>query len=110
MTFYQGCANQTYEDLNLKDHPEFIEVDAEGNLARTGFWESEDAKNMYTTCPNVQGYQDAMVAWIRKIMEAGADGVFVDNLSSRAPCFAGSGRFAARSICVASRRRRSSRA
>ena len=86
VTFYQGFASMTYEDLNLKDHPEFIEVDGEGNLVRTGFWESEDAKNMYTTCPNVKGYQDAMVAWVRKIMELGADGVFVDNLSSRAPC------------------------
>ncbi len=87
VTFYQGFASQTYEDLNLKDHPEFIEVDGEGNLKRTGFWETEDAKNMYTTCPNVQAYQDAMVAWVRKIMELGADGVFVDNLGSRVECF-----------------------
>ncbi len=87
VTFYQGFANQTYMGINLKDHPDFIEVDQDGNLKRTGFWESEDAKNMYTTCPNVQAYQDAMVAWVRKIMELGADGVFVDNLSSRAPCF-----------------------
>jgi hypothetical protein len=74
------------DDHFYVDHPEFIEVDAQGNLKRTGFWESEDAKNMYTTCPNVQGYQDAMVAWVRKIMEVGADGVFVDNLGSRAAC------------------------
>jgi len=87
VTFYQGFANQSYEDVNLKDHPEFIEVDAEGGLKRTGFWDSEDAKNMYTTCPNVQAYQDAMVAWVRKIMELGADGVFVDNLGSRVECF-----------------------
>ena len=87
VTFYQGFASQTYEDINLKDHPEYIEVDAQGNLKRTGFWESEDAKNMYTTCPNVAEYQDAMVAWVKRIMELGADGVFVDNLSSRAPCF-----------------------
>ncbi len=86
VTFYQGNADRTYEDLNLKDHPDFIEVDAEGNLRRTGFWESEDAKNMYTTCPNVQGYQDAMVAWVTRIMELGADGVFVDNLGHRAAC------------------------
>jgi hypothetical protein len=86
VTFYQGNADRSYEDLNLKDHPEFIEVDAEGNLVRTGFWTSEDAKNMYTTCPNVQGYQDAMVAWVRRIMELGADGVFVDNLAHRQPC------------------------
>jgi hypothetical protein len=87
VTFYQGFATTTYEGLNLKDHPEFIEVDAHGNLQRTGFWESEDAKNMYTTCPAVAGYQDAMVAWVRRIMELGADGVFVDNLCSRSPCF-----------------------
>ncbi len=86
VTFYQGFATMTYEGVNLKDHPEFIEVDPDGNLKRTGFWESEDAKNMYTTCPNVQAYQDAMAAWVRMIMDTGADGVFVDNLSSRAPC------------------------
>jgi hypothetical protein len=87
VTFYQGCANLTYEGINLKDHPEFIEVNADGNLVRTGFWESEDAKNMYTTCPNEPAYQDAMVAWVRRIMELGADGVFVDNLSSRSACY-----------------------
>ena len=86
VTFYQGFANMTYEGVNLKDHPEFIEVDQQGNLVRTGFWESEDAKNMYTTCPNVKEYQDAMVAWVRKLMELGADGVFVDNLGKRVPC------------------------
>ncbi|MBI2435647.1 MAG: hypothetical protein HYV26_22560 [Candidatus Hydrogenedentes bacterium] len=86
VTFYQGFASITYEGINLKDHPEFIEVNAEGNLVRTGFWESEDSKNMYTTCPNVQEYQDRMVAWVRKLMELGADGVFVDNLGGRAPC------------------------
>ncbi len=87
VTFYQGFATQTYEGVNLKDHPEFIEIDEQGNLKRTGFWESEDAKNMYTTCPAVPEYQEAMVAWVRKIMELGADGVFVDNLGSRVPCF-----------------------
>jgi hypothetical protein len=86
VTFYQGTATDSYQGLNLKEHPEFIEVDAAGNLVRTGFWESEDAKNMYTTCPNVAGYQDAMVAWVQKIVDLGADGVFVDNISTRAPC------------------------
>jgi Hypothetical glycosyl hydrolase family 15 len=87
VTFYQGFATRTYEGVNLKDHRDFIEVDAHGNLRRTGFWESEDAKNMYTICPAVAAYQDAMVAWVRRIMELGADGVFVDNLCSRQPCF-----------------------
>ncbi|MGB9626001.1 MAG: putative glycoside hydrolase, partial [Phycisphaerae bacterium] len=87
VTFYQGYANRTYQGVNLKDHPEFIEIDAQGNFKRTSFWETEDAKNMYTTCPAVPEYQDAMVAWVERIMQLGADGVFVDNLGSRAPCF-----------------------
>ncbi len=87
VTFYQGYASQSCQGVNLKDHPEFIEVDAQGNLKRSGFWESEDAKNMYTTCPNVAEYQEAMLAWVRQILELGADGVFVDNISSRVPCF-----------------------
>src|SRR4029453_7545988 len=87
VTFYQGFANTTYQAVRLSEHPELIEVDEKGNLMRTGFWESEDAKNMYTTCPAVPEYQDAMVAWVRQLMELGADGVFIDNLSSRTPCY-----------------------
>jgi hypothetical protein len=86
-SFYQGFATSTFQGVNLKDHPEFIEVDDKGRLRRTSFWESEDAKNMYTTCPACPEYQDAMCAWVRNVMDLGADGFFVDNLSSRAPCF-----------------------
>ena len=59
-------------------------VDAQGRLMRTGFWESEDAKNMYTTCPNVPEYQEAMVAWVRKLLELGADPL-VPNFNNTTP-------------------------
>ncbi|MCC6442407.1 MAG: hypothetical protein IT210_03005 [Armatimonadetes bacterium] len=87
ITLYQGFAYMKYEGVDLREHPEWIEVSEDGSLKRTGFWESEDAKNMYTICPNTKGYQDAMVAWVEKIMELGADGVFIDNLGTRQPCF-----------------------
>ncbi len=87
VSFYQGFAGRTTQGVRLDEHPEFIEVDKDGNLKRTGFWESEDAKNMYATCPAEPAYQDAMVAWVGRIMELGADGVFIDNLSIRKPCF-----------------------
>jgi len=85
VTFYQGFAYQKYEGVDLREHPDWIEVAEDGSLKRTGFWESEDAKNMYTICPNTKGYQDAMVAWVERVMQLGADGVFVDNLSTRQP-------------------------
>ena len=52
VTFYQGFADQKYEGVDLREHPDWIEVAEDGSLKRTGFWESEDAKNMYTICPN----------------------------------------------------------
>ena len=82
VTFYQNDAWQNYQDLNLRDHFEFIEVDAQGKLKRSDFWPTEDNKNSYTMCPNVAGYQDAMVAWVTKIMELGADGIFLDNITT----------------------------
>jgi len=62
---------KTYQGVNLREHLEFIEVDERGNFKPTWFLEVEDAKNMYITCPNVEGYVEAMVAWVRKIMELG---------------------------------------
>lgn len=87
VTFYQQFANIPYQDIDLREHPEWIEIDEQGHKKRTGFWESEDAKNMYTTCPNVREYVAALEAWVRKLMEMGAGGIFIDNLARRAPCY-----------------------
>jgi len=87
VTFYQQPANIPYQDIDLRRHPEWIEIDEQGRKQRTGFWESEDAKNMYTTCPNVPGYVAALEGWVRKLMDLGAGGIFIDNLGRRAPCY-----------------------
>src|SRR5436189_1571384 len=34
VTFYQGFASLTQQGVNLKDHPEFVEIDEQGNLKR----------------------------------------------------------------------------
>jgi hypothetical protein len=90
VTFYHanahGGANMFFTSVDLREHPEWIEVDEEGNRKRSAFWASEDMKNEYLVCPNVQGYQDAMVAYVRNLMEMGADGVFVDVLTTRQAC------------------------
>jgi hypothetical protein len=87
VTFYQQTANLPYQDIDLRQHPEWIEIDEQGRKQRTGFWESEDAKNMYVTCPNVRGYVEALEAWVRKLMDLGAGGIFIDNIARRAPCY-----------------------
>jgi Hypothetical glycosyl hydrolase family 15 len=86
-TFYQVRADMPYQGVNIKDHPEFIVVDPSGALHRSSFWDTEDAKNFYMACPNVDGYSDAMVAYVQQLMELGADGIFADNLSECPPCY-----------------------
>jgi len=87
VTFYQQTANIPYQGIDLRQHPEWIEIDEQGRKKRTGFWESEDAKNMYITCPNVRGYVEALEAWVRTLMDMGAGGIFIDNIAHRAPCY-----------------------
>ena len=86
VTFYQSSAERRYQGVDLRQHADFMELDEAGRPKRSQFWQFADGTNCYVMCPNVAAYQDAMVAWVRHIMELGADGVFVDNLMARAPC------------------------
>ncbi|OGD21397.1 MAG: hypothetical protein A2W03_06565 [Candidatus Aminicenantes bacterium RBG_16_63_16] len=87
MTFYQAYLAMTYQDFRLSDHPDWILVNTNGRWAPTGFWESEDAKNMYCTCPNVAGYADAVLAYLEKVMKRGASGIFLDNVHPNRECY-----------------------
>jgi|GEM_PF-1119599 len=81
-----GDSNMFYTSVNLREHPEWIEIDAKGERKRSKFWVYEDMKNEYLVCPNTAGYQEAMVAQVRRLMEMGADGVFVDVVTTREEC------------------------
>ncbi len=87
MTFYQAALAETYQEMRLSEHPDWILINANGRWAPTGFWESEDAKNMYCTCPNAAGYADAVLAYVKILMERGAAGIFLDNVHPNRECF-----------------------
>jgi hypothetical protein len=87
MTFYQAYLEMRYQDFRLADHPDWILINSNGRWAPTGFWESEDAKNMYCTCPNVAGYADAVLAYLEKVMKRGASGIFLDNVHPNRECY-----------------------
>jgi hypothetical protein len=49
----------------------------------------------YSTCPNVDAYQQRMMSWVEALMKAGADGVFIDAIPDSlfpgpclSPCYA----------------------
>ena len=86
VTFYQAPLVERYQDTRLHEHPDWILINANGRWAPTGFWESEDAKNMYCTCPNVAGYADAVLAYVETLMKRGAAGIFLDNVHPNREC------------------------
>ncbi len=87
VTMYQQPMSCTYQGIDLRKHTDWIEVDRAGNWKRTSFWDSEDQKNWYITCPNTAGYVDAILKHVSSLMEAGAAGIFVDNVGIRQKCF-----------------------
>jgi hypothetical protein len=100
ITFYLGSDHvewagrtfHTYEGVQFGKH-KFYEIDATGSPNPSPFGEptpggiGETLYNCYITCPNIQEYQDKMVEWVEYIMGHGTDGIFVDNLFARQPCF-----------------------
>lgn len=64
VTIYQQPMFRTYQGIDLRKHTDWIEVDQAGNWKRNSFWESEDQKNWYITCPNTPGYADAILKHI----------------------------------------------
>ena len=75
------------KNFKLSDHPDWIQINKDGELAKTGFWESEDSKNMYCTCSNVEGYADAVLAYLELLLQRGASGIFLDNLHPNKKCY-----------------------
>ncbi|HQO35167.1 MAG TPA: putative glycoside hydrolase [bacterium] len=87
VTFYQASLFATEYEFRLAEHPDWILIDPNGQWMRTGFWESEDAKNMYCVCPNTKGYADALLDYLEELMKRGAGGIFLDNLHPKKECF-----------------------
>ncbi|MBU7004995.1 MAG: hypothetical protein HXS50_05470, partial [Theionarchaea archaeon] len=87
ITMYQQPMYSTYQGIDMRNHTDWVEVDEEGRWKRTSFWDTEDQKNWYITCPNVQDYVDAILKHVGSLMEGGAGGIFVDNIGGRMRCY-----------------------
>ncbi|HON04759.1 MAG TPA: hypothetical protein P5065_01815 [Candidatus Ratteibacteria bacterium] len=87
MTFYQTWINKQFQGARLSEHTDWIEIDEHGHWKRTGFWESEDAKNMYCTCANTKGYRHSVLKYLEHLLDMGAGGIFLDNLHPGSKCY-----------------------
>lgn len=86
ITLYQAPMDQVYEDSKLSDHPEWIVIDSQGQRAKSVFW-SSDNPGWYELCANNPEFRKARLAYIRKILDSGIDGLFIDNAHPPAACY-----------------------
>ena len=80
--------NYFWDELDLAEHPEWCLVGSGGS--RVPY--VRDARRptfMYRTCFNSSGYREACLEVVRKVMEMGADGVFVDLVQPLRVCQGG---------------------
>jgi hypothetical protein len=75
------------QDVFMFQHPEILLKDVNGKWMHIPM-DGSDRAFRYLTCANNPGYWKLALDYIKKMMDWGADGVFIDNVGNRNPCFA----------------------
>ena len=75
------------QDVFLFQHPEVLLKDADGKWVHIPM-DGTDRVFRLLTCTNNPSYCELSLAYIKKIMDWGADGLFIDNTDKRRECFA----------------------
>lgn len=75
------------QDVFLFQHPEILLKDETGKWVHISM-DGSDRAFRFLTCANSPSYWKLSLAYVKKMMDWGADGVFIDNVGLRKPCFA----------------------
>ena len=83
------CIHTYYADQDVFyfQHPEILLKDSEGRWVHTPM-DGSDRLHRILTCANSPSYWKLSLAYVKKLMDCGADGVFIDNVGRRRPCHA----------------------
>jgi hypothetical protein len=78
--------NYADQDVFYFQHPEIILKDIKGNWLHMPM---DGSNRMFRllTCANSPSYWKLSLAYIKKMMDWGADGIFLDNVGRREPCY-----------------------
>ncbi|MFC1563070.1 hypothetical protein ACFL4Z_03365, partial [candidate division KSB1 bacterium] len=83
------CIHTNYADQDVFyfQHPEILVKDFEGHWVHTPM-DGADRLHRFLTCANSPSYWKLSLAYVKKMMDMGADGVFIDNVARRKePCY-----------------------
>ncbi len=75
------------QDVFLFEHPEVLLQDETGKWVHIPM-DGTDRLYRFLTCANSPSYWKLNLAYVKKMMDWGADGIFIDNVSGRVDCFA----------------------
>ena len=83
------CIHTYYADQDVFyfQHPEILLKDSKGRWVHIRM-DGSDRLHRLLTCANSPSYWKLSLAYVKKMMDFGADGVFIDNVSRRQPCHA----------------------
>jgi hypothetical protein len=74
------------QDVYIFQHPEILLKDTNGRWVHIPM-DGSDRAFRYLTCSNSPSYWKLSLAYVKKMMDWGADGVFIDNVNNRRQCF-----------------------
>jgi hypothetical protein len=75
------------ETRDLKDHPEWVCIDAKGNVQKDAWGQAHGHPGLLNTCLHQQGLHDAAVRQVKMLMGLGYDGVFIDLAGPTVECY-----------------------
>jgi len=83
------CIHSYYadQDVFLFQHPEILLKDADGKWAHLPM-DGTERLYRYLVCANNPSYWNLSLSYVKKLMDWGADGLFIDNVEEREECFA----------------------
>lgn len=81
------CIHTYYADQDVFyfQHPEILLKDAKGHWAHIRM-DGTSRLHRLLTCANSPSYWKLSLAYVKKMMDMGADGIFIDNVSGRQSC------------------------
>jgi len=84
-----SCIHSYYadQDVFLFQHPEILLKDKEGKWVHMSM-DGTDRLYRLLVCANNPSYWKLALSYVRKLMDWGADGVFIDNLERKKECYA----------------------
>jgi len=87
--YYEWLQAVDHDALDLANHPDWVCVDADGKDVSSIWGSNNGHPGLFYTCFHQQSLRDAALEQVRKLMEMGADGVFLDNAGPVVECFGG---------------------